>query len=314
MPTFEVLINDCFANLSTDSTLEPVDNKYILSLINDFEDGKWRSSKYHQFIWNNVAQTALSAEERESLVNDNLSILIRSAENLRLTDQDKEECENIGRGSELAEILLYGIMKEYYGALPVVPKIFYKQSTKDNAKGADSVHIVVKDEDYTIWFGEAKFYNSFDDARFDTIIKSVATTLQTDKLKKENSIIVGVKDMDKLIQNENIRKRIKNDLNNKNSIDELKPRLHIPILILHECNITRNQKILNDDYKEQIINYHKERVEAYFKKHIAKLKSTINLYEKITFHLILFPVPCKKDIVDKFVRRVEFEKEEAIND
>ena len=314
MPTFEVLINDCFANLSTDSTLEPVDNKYILSLINDFEDGKWRSSKFHQFIWNIVAQTALSAEERESLVNDNLSILIRSAENLRLTDQDKEECENIGRGSELAEILLYGIMKEYYGALPVVPKIFYKQSTKDNAKGADSVHIVVKDEDYTIWFGEAKFYNSFDDARFDTIIKSVATTLQTDKLKKENSIIVGVKDMDKLIQNENIRKRIKNDLNNKNSIDELKPRLHIPILILHECNITRNQKILNDDYKEQIINYHKERVEAYFKKHIAKLKSTINLYEKITFHLILFPVPCKKDIVDKFVRRVEFEKEEAIND
>ena len=314
MPTFEVLINDCFANLSTDSTLEPVDNKYILSLINDFEDGKWRSSKFHQFIWNNVAQTALSAEERESLVNDNLSILIRSAENLRLTDQDKEECENIGRGSELAEILLYGIMKEYYGALPVVPKIFYKQSTKDNAKGADSVHIVVKDEDYTIWFGEAKFYNSFDDARFDTIIKSVATTLQTDKLKKENSIIVGVKDMDKLIQNENIRKRIKNDLNNKNSIDELKPRLHIPFLILHECNITRNQKILNDDYKEQIINYHKERVEAYFKKHIAKLKSTINLYEKITFHLILFPVPCKKDIVDKFVRRVEFEKEEAIND
>lgn len=314
MPTFEVLINDCFAKLSTNPTLEPVDNKYILSLINDFEDGKWRSSKFHQFIWNNVAQTALSAEERESLVNDNLSILIRSAENLRLTDQDKEECENIGRGSELAEILLYGIMKEHYGALPVVPKIFYKQSTKDNAKGADSVHIVVKDEDYTIWFGEAKFYNSFDDARFDTIIKSVATTLQTDKLKKENSIIIGVKDMDKLIQNENIRKRIKNDLNNKNSIDELKPRLHIPILILHECNITRNQKILNDDYKEQIINYHKERAEAYFKKHIAKLKSTINLYEKITFHLILFPVPCKKDIIDKFVRRVEFEKEEAIND
>lgn len=314
MLTFDVLINDCFAKLSTDSTLEPVDNKYILSLINDFEDSKWRSSKFHRFIWNNIAQTALSAEERQSLVNDNLSVLIRSAENLRLTDQDKEECENIGRGSELAEILLYGIMKEHYGALPVVPKIFYKQSINDNAKGADSVHIVVKDEDYTIWFGEAKFYNSFDDTRFDTIIKSVAATLQTDKLKKENSIIVGVRDMDKLIQNENIRKCIKNDLNNRNSIDELKPKLHIPILILHECSITQNQKILNDNYKEQIIKYHKERAEAYFKKHIVKLKSTINLYEKITFHLILFPVPCKKDIVDRFVKRVEFEKKEANND
>lgn len=101
MPTFEVLINDCFANISTDSTLEPVDNKYILSLINDFEDGKWRSSKFHQFIWNNVAQTALSAEERDSLADESSSLLVRSAQNLRLTDQDIEEGENIGRGSEL---------------------------------------------------------------------------------------------------------------------------------------------------------------------------------------------------------------------
>lgn len=117
MPTFEVLINDCFANISTDSTLEPVDNKYILSLINDFEDGKWRSSKFHQFIWNNVAQTALSAEERDSLADESSSLLVRSAQNLRLTDQDIEEGENIGRGSELAEILLYGLMKEHYKAL-----------------------------------------------------------------------------------------------------------------------------------------------------------------------------------------------------
>ena len=91
---------------------------------------------------------------------------------------------------ELAEILLYGLMKEHYKALPVVPKIFYKQNTKDNAKGADSVHIVIEDGKYSIWFGEAKFYNSLEEARFDTIIKSVETTLQTDKLKKENSIIV----------------------------------------------------------------------------------------------------------------------------
>ena len=314
MPTFEVLINDCFANISTDSTLEPVDNKYILSLINDFEDGKWRSSKFHQFIWNNVAQTALSAEERDSLADESSSLLVRSAQNLRLTDQDIEEGENIGRGSELAEILLYGLMKEHYKALPVVPKIFYKQNTKDNAKGADSVHIVIEDGKYSIWFGEAKFYNSLEEARFDTIIKSVETTLQTDKLKKENSIIVGVRDIDKLINDENICKCIKQDLNNRNSIDDLKPKLHIPILILHECIITKNQKNLSTVYKNDIINYHKERAWIYFKIQIAKLKDNINLYGKITFHLILFPVPCKKDIVDRFVNRVKFEKEEANDD
>ena len=100
-------------------------------------------------------------------------------------------------------------MKEHYKALPVVPKIFYKQNTKDNAKGADSVHIVIEDGKYSIWFGEAKFYNSLEEARFDTIIKSVETTLQTDKLKKENSIIVGVRDIDKLINDENSIRYIK---------------------------------------------------------------------------------------------------------
>ena len=96
------------------SSFESIDRDFLFSLINDFEDGKWRSSTFHQFIWNNVAQTALSAEERESLIDQSDSLLIKSAQNLKLTDEDEEETENIGRGSELAEIFLYGIMKNYY--------------------------------------------------------------------------------------------------------------------------------------------------------------------------------------------------------
>ena len=49
-------------------------------------------------------------------------------------------------------------MKHHYGALSAVPKIFYKQNVQDNAKGADSVHIVLNNNDFSIWFGEAKFY------------------------------------------------------------------------------------------------------------------------------------------------------------
>lgn len=307
MATFEILIKDCFANVNTDSSLSPTNNKHILSLVNDFEDGKWRSSKFHQFIWNNIAETALSAAERESLATESASVLAQSAQNLRLIDKD------LGEGSELAEILLYGIMKQYYGALPVVPKIYYKQNVNDNAKGADSVHIVVKGKNYTLWFGEAKFYNNIEDARFDKIITSVETALKTEKLRKENSIIVGVSDLCKLVDSEDMQKNIKNDLDNRNSIDNIKPKLNIPILILHECNLTKNQNVLDDEYKKNIIKYHKERAQSYFNKQVKKLKNTINLYDKITFHLILFPVPCKQNIVDRFVARVEAEKKEACN-
>ncbi|MFZ3169021.1 MAG: Hachiman antiphage defense system protein HamA [Candidatus Methanoperedens sp.] len=121
---FEILIDEAFVNINTNKNLDPIDNKRVLSLINDFEDGEWRYSKFQKFVWDNISETSLSYKERESLIVKPHSSLVASAKNIRLTDKE----EDIGKGSELAEIVLYGIMKHYYNALPVVPKIFYKQN------------------------------------------------------------------------------------------------------------------------------------------------------------------------------------------
>lgn len=151
---FEILIDDIFSVINQDDALMPIENKRVLSIINDFEDGSWRYDKFQKFIWNNIKETALSYKERQALVDEGEdSVLTEAAKNLRLID-DKEDA---GEGGEIAEILLYGIMKNYYKALPVVPKIFYKQNTQDFAKGADSVHIVVEDETtFSLWLGESE--------------------------------------------------------------------------------------------------------------------------------------------------------------
>lgn len=303
---FEILIEDYFLNVTTDNKLHPVTNKNVLSLINDFEDGAWRYSKFQNFIWDNIAETSLSHKERNSLVDQSHTMLTTAAKNLRLTDKE----DDIGKGSELAEIVLYGIMKHHYAALPVVPKIFYKQNVQDNAKGADSVHIVIEDgDDFSLWFGEAKFYNSIEDARLQSIVNSVQNSLTIDKLKKENSIITNVSDIDTLLLAEKLRAKIKATLSGKSSIDDIKPKIHIPILLLHECTITKSTNILSQDYKNKIINYHKERSTSYFKKQISTIGG-ISQYESITFHIILFPVPDKKSIVNKFVSNVEHYKEQ----
>ena len=154
---FDVLIDKAFADICTTAGLSPVDRKYVLSLLNDFEDGKWRTERFLDYIWNNIALTALSKQERDDLINEPRTKLKRSAKNLRLLDKEEN-----GKGSEIAEILLYGIMQDHYGALPVVPKIFHKQNNNDYAKGADSVHIVLTPDkkDFSLWLGEAKFYQS----------------------------------------------------------------------------------------------------------------------------------------------------------
>ena len=307
MLAFEILIEDTFANVNTDLTLSPVDNKNVLSLINDFEDGSWRYRKFQEFIWDNITETALSLKERQSLIDRPLSSLTEAAKKLRLTDTAKDDK---GQGSELAEIVLYGIMKHHYKALPVVPKIFYKQNAQDFAKGSDSVHIVLEgDNDFTLWFGEAKFYKSIEDVRLDSIVQSVENSLQTDKLKKENSIITNVSDIETLAIGVDLKNRIKELLSTRESIDNLKPKLNIPILLLHECDITKKQTALSDAYKEEIINHHKNRAESYFKKQIAKMGG-IHMYSEIKFHIILFPVPVKETIVNKFVEHVDHLKKQ----
>lgn len=270
---FEILVDDHYLNLFKDTTLVPVDNKTVLSLANDFEDEKWRREKFENFIWDNIALTALSAKEREKLAGKSGSTLREAAKNLRLTDKEGDK----GQGSELAEIVLYGIMHHYYGALPVVPKIFYKQNAQDNAKGADSVHIVLEgDNDFSLWFGEAKFYNSIENARLSSVVESVGNSLKTEKLKKENSIITNTTDIDQLVERNDLAAKIKLALSPDNSMDNLKPRLHIPILLLHECSITAGAKEMDDGYRQKLRDYHLDRATAYFKKQIEALSDKVS--------------------------------------
>lgn len=301
---FEILIEDTLAGITSIPQLKSLVNKQVLSLINDFEDAKWRYPKFQSYIWDNIAQTALSQRERSALVDKSYSGLLSAAKNLRLTDKDE-----VGQGSEIAEVFLYGLMRHRFGALPVVPKIFYKQNVQDNAKGADSVHIVVKGDDFTLWFGEAKFYNSIANARLDAVVGSVLNLLSTDKLRKENAIITSVSDLDELPIDSEMRNRIKAALDNRESIDNLKLRIHIPILLLHECVATAQSKDLSEDYKAKISAFHKERAESYFLKQLEKAGS-VHKYDDLHFHIILFPVPSKKEIVEAFVKGVTFFKEQ----
>lgn len=302
---FELLINDDFLKLAQETDLAPVDNKTVLSLVNDFEDGVWRDEKFNNFIWDNIALTALSAKEREKLAGKSSSTLKAAAQNLRLTDKENDK----GKGSELAEIFLYGVMLHHYKALPVVPKIFYKQNTQDNAKGADSVHIVIEGENnFSLWFGEAKFYNSIENTRLASIVDSVRKSLLTEKLKKENRIITNTVDIDQLVENKDLVENIKIALSADNSMDNIKLNLHIPILLLHECSITAETTEMTDEYRTKIQSYHRERSTAYFKKQIEMLADKVTKYSTIKFHIILFPVPNREKLVDQFTNAVAFYK------
>lgn len=106
-------------------------------------------------------------------------------------------------------------------------------------------------------------------------------------------------DIDYLNIPDDLRRKIKAALSAQVSIDHLKSRINIPILLLHECAQTAKCKDLSETYKDAMILYHTERAGVYFQKQILS-SSTVHMYDKIKFHIILFPVPSKKIIVDAF--------------
>ncbi len=297
---FKVIIDDSMLGLGIGGEGAGVLEKKLISLVNDFEDGDWRYQKFSNFIWDNIADTALSVRERDALKSKPRSMLIEAAKNLRLTDSTSDA----GRGGELAEIVLYGLMKKKFNAIPVVPKIFYKQNSRDYAKGSDSVHIVIEESGrFTLWFGEAKFYSDINDARIPGIVQSVGNSLRTDKLKKENSIITSLGDLDIINIDDKTRNEIRKALANSSSIDGIKEVINVPILLLHECNHTARAREETPQYLDAVREFHMERATSYFKRQASDL-SHIFKYTSITFHLILFPVPKKAPVIDGFMREV----------
>lgn len=289
-----------------DNFIEFKDAYMLLSLINDFESGTWRTKKFTNFIFDHIAETALTYKEREALNEGASSILSRSIERMIMVKENKE---NKGYGGELGEAFLYGILKKYYNAFPINPKIFYKQNRYDNAKGADSVHITQDDEGkFHLWFGESKFYTQLSNA-IPKAIESVKDLFEDEKLRKEKSLITNLDELQQYATKNHLKdneeyKKLEKILRYETSLDELKKILHIPISIIYECEITQKTQEISDKYKQEMETFHYQQAKEIQTKLDQELSSIFGI-EKVKFHIILFPIPNKSDILEKLKASME---------
>lgn len=289
--TFKVIIQDSIMNLYEDKS--HINNQHTLALANYFERGEWREDKLLEYLFNNMKYGALSYQERKSLIDESFSTIKQSANNLRIDD----------KGGEIAEIFLHGIMKDYYKALSILPKIFYKQSSNLYANGADSVHIVVNNNDFTLWLGEAKFYVRIADAIRDAV-ESVNSLLENidGKLRKEFQLIVNHNDLrDNLKSNTQIYDSIKYFLEENNSLDNIIKKIHVPICILHGSNITKKNTCVDIDYFKKIETYYNKKIPEI----VDKIHFKFSSYSMVHFYIIIFPVPDKSTLVENFNNKIK---------
>ena len=240
---------------------------------------------------------ALSQEEREKSVNASYSVTELAVRRLRYYVKSNTK-KNSG---EIGEILLYGIMQHYFNAAESIPKIFHKQNTNDLVTGADSVHIVADDDDFSFWLGEAKIYKSLNNA-MTSATQSVKDMLERTKLNKEKSLILGLKELRQNIQLTPHIDTIVNILSGNASIDNFRKKLHVPILLVCEDDKVAQAKELDDDLRNYLRDKYIEDAQRFYEKLKAQLDSVMQRCRNVRFHLILFPIPSVEEVNTQFAK------------
>lgn len=291
---FDVIIADESLCSLIEGYKSTMTDERLLGLANDYEDSRWRVELFCDKIMDFLPLCALSPEERSKCQLSAHSSIKRAVANLRRYSEGK------GRPTgEIGEILLYGIMQYYFHSCESVPKIFYKQNSNDFVKGADSVHIVADENDFSFWLGEAKCYEDLNDA-IRKAVNSVKEMLDRQKLGKEKSCILG---LSKLKDNKELKMhyvKIESLLSNSRSIDDFRKKLHVPVLLVCEESIVGNATELSAELKQNLAEKYTQDARKFFLKLKESFTDVMHLCNGVKFHLILFPVPNMKELNRKF--------------
>lgn len=296
---------DCVPQITVDSVVilnspdvrKSSGKELLRGLVSKFENGQWTDTPFRAFVWRHMKTACLTPSESAVIVGNPDEKLKDAVRRLR-----KEKPQSKSRGSEIAEICLYGILKEFYGCSVAISKIFHKQNRNDTVKGADSVHFRISDDGaITYWYGEAKFYKSIGDLQINKIVESVADIFDEQKMEHENSIVIHSTDLGEALGSSEAGAEVR-DTFAQGMTDKLKRRLHIPILLVYEF---KPDDIVDEESFRLKVKEHQEALaKAYYLEHIKKI-GCLPYYTDVHFHLILFPVPLKKDLVDRFIVETE---------
>jgi len=119
-----------------------------------FELGSWRCEQFAFHLAEWLPDYALPEEELR-IDHGNILVKLNQAA-VRVYTSPKYA----SRG-EAGEIALHAICRDFFGTIPLSPRVFYKSASNDVVKAFDMVHVrFPKDGSVQIWLGESKLFKS----------------------------------------------------------------------------------------------------------------------------------------------------------
>ncbi|AKB07268.1 HamA C-terminal domain-containing protein [Vibrio cholerae] len=207
----------------------------------NYERGQYRESDLVKIIRGALPKFALTPEEYKKLVDDDdLDEIYRLAFS-RISQAKKNMKGDYG------ELLLFLILKSFYGADKLVTKVKLRSSVKDQIKGFDCAHFGIDElGNVSLWLGEVKFYKSFSNAVTD-IVEEIHQHVTDDYLKNEFSILCPNIEYNNNVE---IPEEIIDYLDGTVTLDDVK--IVIPALVTYESALLKKHSEVDEDFKEAI--------------------------------------------------------------
>lgn len=128
-----------------------------------YEVGKWRCKPFAFHLAEWLPDYALPEDELRVNHANSLAKINQAA--IRVYTSAKYE-----KRGEAGEIALHAVCRDFFGTIPISPRVFYKSAANDVVKAFDMVHARLPEgEPVEIWLGESKLYTDGSSAMSDAI-------------------------------------------------------------------------------------------------------------------------------------------------
>lgn len=189
---------------------------------------------------------------------------------------------------EFGELILHLLLRDFYDTVPLLSKIYFKDTYGATVHGFDAIHIEASTK--KLWLGESKLYSD-GKSGVSELINDIKHHFTRNYLDDEFTIVSK-----KIALMDNIPEKDYwlNLLDSKTRMSEQLDSICIPLLCTYTCNIFNEH---TDDNSDDFIKAFEDNVtelEQYFTSN-----NNHPLRDKLKIVLILFPVKCKNELIKK---------------
>ena len=240
-----------------------------------FEQNKFRLKPLVDIICRVIPEFSFGYHEGVSVPHTEMYEKFQEAANI-IYQTDKFQ-----KRGEFGELILHLLLRDFHQTIPLVSKIWFKDSHNIAVHGFDAVQITVEEGNKKLWLGESKLYKSGKDGVTE-LVEDLKKHVEADFLRKEFGLLY------KKLPNQIPDIEHWRDLMDKHTVLET---VFDNIVIPMVCT-----------YTSELFNNHVEATKDFFDAFTKECKGLYDHFESkkiatnVEIILLLLPVSCKDEL------------------